>query len=140
MTTSNFVNIDDTTLDIRARPGARHCGGDSRRSGFPVDTGNVPYVVKSDSFLLKLDHHLNPNGQLAFRYNYADGLNENIEPWGGLVARSRGAALDSRDHMFSAAQTAVFRSKWVNEARFQFARRDQQVNSLDPNCGGPCTA
>ena len=66
-------------------------------------------LVKSDSFLAKLDHHLNPNWQLAFRYNYADGLNENIEPWGGLVARSRGAVLDSRDHMFSVAQTAVLR-------------------------------
>jgi hypothetical protein len=45
--------------------------------------------------------------------------------------------LDSTDSMFSASQTTVYRSK-VNEARFQFARRDQRVDSLDPRCGGPC--
>ena len=27
-----------------------------RRSGFPVDTGNVPYAIESDSFLIKVDH------------------------------------------------------------------------------------
>ena len=139
VTTSNFVNIDDTTLIPVPGQAPGTVVGILERSGFPVDTGNVPYLVKSDSFLAKLDHHFNPSWQLALRYNYADGLNENIEPWGGLVARSRGAVLDSRDHMFSVAQTAVLGSTLVNEARFQFARRDQQVNSLDPRCGGPCT-
>jgi hypothetical protein len=137
--TNNFVTIDDTTLiPVPGQPSGT-VAGILGRTGFPVETGNVPYAVKSDSFLLKLEHQLNSNGQLAFRYNYDDGLNENIEPWGGLVAKSRGAALDDTDHMFSMAHTAVFRSNWVNEARFQFARRDQRVDSLDPNCGGPCT-
>src|SRR5207244_3631661 len=104
---------------------------------FPVETGNVPYALKSDSALFKVDHQLRAGQQLAVRYNYADGLNENIEPWGGLVARSRGAVIDSKDHMFAASHTAVL-SRSVNELRFQFARRDQQINSLDPNCGGPC--
>jgi len=139
VTTSNFVSIDDATLISVPGQSAGTVAGILRRTGFPVETGNVPYVVESNSFLLKADHHLNSNTQLVFRYQYADVLNENVEPWGGLVARSRGAALDSRDHMFSAAETAVFGSKWVNEARFQFARRDQTVDSLDPNCGGPCT-
>jgi Carboxypeptidase regulatory-like domain len=139
VTTSNFVNIDDTTLIPVPGQAPATVVGILERSGFPVDTGNVPYLVKSDSFLVKLDHDLKAGGHLALRYDYADGLNENIEPWGGLVAKSRGAALDSTDGMFSAAHTAVFQSKWVNEARFQFARRDQEVNSLDPNCGGPCT-
>ena len=35
VTTSNFVNIDDTTLITSARPGARHCGGDSRAQRLP---------------------------------------------------------------------------------------------------------
>jgi len=139
VTTSNFVTIDDTTLiPVPGQPSGT-VAGILRRTGFPVDTGNVPYALTSDSFLVKIDHNLRHDSQLVFRYSYADGLNENIEPWGGLVAKSRGAALDSTDHMLSAAQTSVIRSKWVNEARFQFARRDQQVDSLDPNCGGPCT-
>ena len=139
VTTSNFVSIDDSTpIPVPGQtPGT--VAGILRRSGFAVDTGNVPYAIESDSFLVKVDHQLSRNAQLVFRYNFADGLNENVEPWGGLLARSRGAALDSTDHMFSAAHTAVFRSNWVNEARVQYARRDQKVESLDPSCGGPCT-
>jgi hypothetical protein len=54
-------------------------------------------------------------------------LNENIEPFGGQVARSRGALLDSSDSMLAASHTGVFRGKWVNELRFQYARRKQNV-------------
>jgi hypothetical protein len=138
VTTSNFVTIDDTTLIPVPGQAPGTVADILRRTGLPVDTGNVPYLIKSNAFLFKVDHQVS-NANLAFRYNYGDGLNENIEPWGGLVARSRGAALDSTDHMFSATHTAAFKSNWVNEARFQYARRDQRVDSLDPNCGGPCT-
>ena len=37
---------------------------------------------------------------------YGDALNENIEPFGGQVARSRGALLDSEDVMFVASHTS----------------------------------
>jgi hypothetical protein len=137
-TTSNFVTIDDTTpLTLFGQP-IGTAATVLRRAGFPVETGNVPYVVKSNQALLKVDHQIVSNQQLAVRYNFANGLNENIEPWGGLVARSRGAALDNTDHMLAASHTAVA-SSVVNELRSQFASRNQQVNSLDPNCGGPCT-
>ena len=79
----------------------------------------------SDQLLLKIDRNMAKNQQATFRYNYADGLNENIEPWGGLLARSRGAALENTDNMFAATYTAVPSSKVVNELRLQFARRDQ---------------
>ena len=39
------------------------------------------------------------------RVNVADTLNENIEPWGGLVAKSRGAALDATDYAVAATHT-----------------------------------
>lgn len=136
---NNFVNIDDTTpLTLFGQP-IGTVAAVLRRAGFPVETGNVAYALKSNSALVKVDHQLGPSQQLAVRYNYANGLNENIEPWGGLVAKSRGAVLDSQDHMVAVAHTAVS-SRSVNELRFQFARRDQQINSLDPNCGGPCTS
>ncbi|PWT80391.1 MAG: hypothetical protein C5B57_12340 [Blastocatellia bacterium] len=135
---NNFVNIDDTTpLTLFGQP-IGTVADVLRRSGFPVETGNVPYAVRSDQVLIKVDHQVATN-QLGLRYNYADTLNENIEPWGGLVAKSRGAALDSTDHMFAASYNAVGSPHFVNELRFQFAERDQTVNSLDPNCGGPCT-
>ena len=109
-----------------------------RAAGFPVETGQVPYAFTSDQLLLKVDRHITANQQAWVRYNYADELNENIEPWGGLVARSRGAVRDSTDNMLAASHTAVLSSKVINELRLQFARRDQKVNSLDPNCDGPC--
>ena len=117
VTTSNFVNIDDTTLIPVPGQAPGTVVGILERSGFQVDTGNVPYLVKSNSFLVKLDHVLKTGGQLAFRYDYADGLNENVEPWGGLVARSRGALLDSTDHMFSAAHTNPVTRTWTPRSR-----------------------
>jgi hypothetical protein len=74
----------------------------------------------------------------VLRFNYADQLNENIEPFGGIVAKSRAAALDAKDSMAAVSHTAVSGTSVVNELRFQFARRDQTIDSLDPNCGGPC--
>jgi hypothetical protein len=137
--TNNFVNIDDTTPILLFGQPIGTVAGILRAAGFPVETGSVPYAVKSDQFLLKVDRQLTDNQQVWVRYNYADGLNENIEPWGGLVARSRGAALDNTDNMVAASHTAVLSSRIVNELRLQFARRNQKVDSLDPNCGGPCT-
>ena len=55
------------------------------------------------------------------RFNWANDLNENIEPFGGIVARSRGAVLDSDDVMFALSHLSVRSSKMVNELRFQFA-------------------
>jgi hypothetical protein len=137
--TNNFVTIDDTTPLTLFGQSIGTAAAVLRRAGFPVDTGDVPYVVRSNQVLLKVGHQIASNQQLAVRYNYGDGLNENIEPWGGPVARSRGAALDNKDHMLAASLTAIGSSVVVNELRGQFARRDQHVNSLDPNCGGPCT-
>ena len=88
------------------------------------------------SFSAKIDHQLNPNNSLTARINWANDLNENIEPFGGNVARSRGAVLESDDLMFALSHLWVGSAKMVNETRFQIADRDQTVNSLDPKCGG----
>jgi hypothetical protein len=136
--TNNLVTIDNRTP-------VRVLGQDIgtavdilNRAGFPVEVGNVPYRVDTNAFLAKVDHQLAPAQTLSLRYNYGDAVNENIEPWGGQVARSRGARLESTDHMFAASHGAVISNRVVNELRFQFARRDQLILSLDPTCGGPC--
>lgn len=136
--TSNFVAIDDETPVVLFGQPLGTPADIIRRAGFAVDTGNVPYVIDSNQLLLKVDRAFASNHHGWVRYNYADGTNENIEPWGGLVARSRGAVLENTDHMVAASYTAIASSHIVNEMRFQFARRDQEVNSLDPACGGPC--
>ena len=137
--TNNFVTIDDSTV---VTVGPTVLGTPKQileRAGFVIETGNVPYRIDGNQFLAKIDQQLTANQNLAVRFNYADAFNENIEPWGGQVARSRGAALDSLDFMGAASHTLVKGMRWVNELRFQYARRDQDVNSLDPRCGGPCT-
>jgi hypothetical protein len=138
ITTNNFVAIDDTTPVLLFGQPIGTVAGILRSAGFPVETGDVPYAVRSNQLLLKLDHQIAQNHQASLRYNYADVFNENIEPWGGLVARSRGAVRDSRDHMLAGSHTAILSSRMVNELRVQYARRDQTIDSLDPNCHGPC--
>jgi Carboxypeptidase regulatory-like domain/TonB dependent receptor-like, beta-barrel len=124
---SNLVTITESAADVL------------NRAGFPVTTGANPYDVKQTQFLTKIDHQWNPNASMVVRGNYSDITNENVEPFGGLVARSRGAVRLVTDYSFSASQTNVLSTRWLNEARVQYARQDQDIDSLDPICGGPCT-
>ena len=136
----NFVTIDDTNNVTFLGQNFGTPAAILRRAGFAIETGHVPYDVRSNQFLGKLDHQLNPNNSLTARINWANDLNENIEPFGGNVARSRGAVLESEDLMFALSHLWVRSARMVNETRFQVANRDQTVNSLDPKCGGVCTA
>jgi hypothetical protein len=70
--------------------------------------------------------------------NGASELNENVEPFGGLTARSRAAALDNTDLMLGVSHHLVAGSRFINEARLLVARRAQDVLALDPRCDGPC--
>jgi hypothetical protein len=137
---NNFVTIDDTTPVRHPFTGGTlgTAAGILRAAGFPVDTGNVPYAQRSNQFLAKLDRQIGDTGSLAVRYNMATTFNENIEPFGGLVARSRAATLDSTDHMGAASHTLIASQKLVNEARVLVAYRDQIVRSNDPLCDGLC--
>jgi hypothetical protein len=108
--------------------------------GFPVELGNVPYDVTATELLAKLDHHWSPNHTLVLRGSVADIDNQNIEPFGGSVARSRGAMQLRNDWSVSAAQTDVLGSRFINELRVQYAPQDQKIQSLDPRCSGDCVA
>jgi hypothetical protein len=123
---SNLVTIDRTAADILTR------------AGFSVVPGANPYAIEHTQLLGKIDQQWKPGANVVVRVNYSDGTNENIEPFGGLVAKSRGAIRLVKDWSSSASQTNVFGGRWVNEARIQHAYQDQKLNSLDPNCGGSC--
>jgi hypothetical protein len=137
---SNFVNIDNQA--IIANPlGGTPLGTPTtilRRAGFQFDLDNVPYVTSGNQFLIKIDHQLRSNDSLAMRFNYADAVDENSEPFGGIVAKSRGGSLHSKDYVFAASYTALPSPKVLSEARFQYAFRDQNVFPLDPACGTRC--
>ncbi|HEX9606684.1 MAG TPA: carboxypeptidase regulatory-like domain-containing protein, partial [Gemmatimonadaceae bacterium] len=124
--TSSFVTIDPAAAALL------------NANGFPVELGNVPYEVRSRQYLAKVDHQWTGTRNLVLRGNYASLLNENIEPFGGITARSRGAAQHRKDSALAASETDILSSRWINELRGQFAKEDQLIESLDPNCGGPC--
>jgi hypothetical protein len=104
--------------------------------GFPVELGNVPYSVARTEVLGKLDHNWRPGHSLVVRGSFADIENENIEPFGGTVARSRGAVQLRRDWSLAASHTDIMSDRLVNEFRIQFAPQNQDILSLD--CGSPC--
>jgi hypothetical protein len=138
---SNFVTIDDRTIvpsPVAGGPALGTATDILERAGFPVETGHVPFRLRSTQWLVKLDQHVGAHGRLAVRVNGASELNENIEPFGGLIARSRAAALDNQDLMTGISHTLVAGPRIVNELRLLVARRDQDVLALDPACEGPC--
>ncbi len=134
---NNFVNIDSTqVVTVFGRP-VGTAVDILNNAGFPVETGNVPYEVTSNQLFFKLGQRLG-DGLLDVRLNWADTRNENAEPWGGIVARSRGGALESDDIMGAASHTVTLSPNVLNELRAQVAYRDQTVEALDPNCSGRC--
>jgi hypothetical protein len=104
--------------------------------GFPVELGNVPYAIERTEALAKVDHNWAAGHSLVVRGSFSDIDNENIEPFGGTVARSRGAVQLRRDWSLAASQTDILSDRFVNELRVQFAPQNQDILSLD--CGGPC--
>ncbi|HJQ35659.1 MAG TPA: TonB-dependent receptor [Thermoanaerobaculia bacterium] len=124
--TNNFVNIDPAAVTLL------------NAAGFPVTTGNVPYEVSADEYLVKLDHHWTSSNSFTGRANYAKLLNENVEPFGGIIARSRGALQDRKDWAVALSESDVISQRWINELRGQYASEKQLISSLDPNCSGAC--
>lgn len=103
-----------------------------------MEIGNVPYRVEADQVLAKVDTEFSPAHRLTIRFNWAAVLDENAEPWGGQVARSRGAYLDARDVMGAALLKSFLSPHSFNELHLQLANRDQAAISLDPGCAGVC--
>jgi len=137
---SNLVTIDSQTPVTSPFNPSQVLGTSAqilRAAGFPVETGSVQYSTVYNQFLAKLDHHTGRH-MLGARFNTAKELYENVEPFGGQIARSRAAALDSTDVIGSGYHSMVWSSRTLNEIRGQVASRDQIVRSLDPSCG-PCT-
>jgi len=124
--TNNFVNIDPALAAAL------------NESGFPVQIGNVPYEVRADEYLAKIDHQWTSSSSLAARASYAKILNENVEPFGGIVARSRGALQDRKDWAIALSESDIISTRWINELRGQYASEKQLISSLDPNCSGTC--
>ena len=149
-TPSNFVTIDDTTPvhPVRpadsARPPASCARPDSRSRPATCRT-----QVKSEPAAGRRSiTSLGDESAVTVRYNYADGLNENIEPWGGLVARSRGAvARQHRPHVRRVAHGGAVDRQWSTSCDSSSRGRDQNgrlarsataaVHATGEDQGGP---
>jgi len=135
---NNFVNIDNTShITVFGRDYGT-LAQVLERDGFLVPLGHLPYHVDSDQVLAKVDTAVTDTHRLAIRFNWGDRLDENAERWGGKIARSRGASLDSRDLTGAASVRSTLSAVTFNELRFQVAYRNQNVVSFDPKCSGAC--
>jgi hypothetical protein len=109
-----------------------------RAAGFAFETGMVPFRQSTTQVFGRTDFALSPGQRLTIRANIGDDIDENIEPFGGITAKSRAGALDSRDWMVAGMHGVALASRLYNDVRVQVASRSQVVRSLDPACGGPC--
>jgi Carboxypeptidase regulatory-like domain len=136
-----FFFLSFERLDVQANNFVTIAESDAavlRNAGFPVTTGANPFDVTDTLLLGKLNHQWNSDHSVVLRVNYSDRDNQNIEPFGGLIARSRGAEQLRKDSSVSLAETDILSPRWVHELRVQWAHENQKINSLDPNCGGEC--
>ncbi len=117
--TANVVTIDPAIAAVLGS------------AGFPVQTGQVPFSRHLGQILGRLDHYWRPESNLGVRVQVSDTFDENYAPFGGTVARSRGATLDRRDWGVAASQNNVIASRWVNEARVQVAHQRHEVEPHD---------
>ena len=137
---SNFVTIDDQTMVFHPFLGTP-LGTPAqilRDAGFPVETGHVPYAVRSTQGLGKVTYQIRPAQHLGLRVNWTKGLDENVEPFGGIVARSRAGSSDTTNGSAVGSLTSVLSTTSVNEMRVQVVDYSTYLNALDPNCNGPC--
>jgi hypothetical protein len=140
VTASNFVTIDDRTPVTHPVSG-QMLGTPAqilRSAGFPFDTGNVLYSVRSSQGLARIDHQVNPSHFVNLRFNVANSVDENTEAFGGLIARSRAGALKNVDYNLALSHTWSLSDRSVNELRFQVADGDWSLHALDPACVGIC--
>jgi hypothetical protein len=98
---------------------------------FRRNSGVFPFTANVTRFSLRLDHQINSNNQLAFRYNYTDSddQNQNLR---ALVGFSRGNLIHEFDSTFMAGWTHTVNPQLVNEVRAQWAYNNFEVIPNDP--------
>src|SRR5262245_20766809 len=94
-------------------------------------TGAFPIRQSSSIGSLRVDHALNEQDYLFFRYSLTNDSQHNFGI-GGLIAPSAGFDIGSRDSTFVLGETHVFRNGASNEFRFQSVRNTFNADTVDP--------
>jgi outer membrane receptor protein involved in Fe transport len=100
--------------------------------GLASESTDVERANDYDGFLTKLDHKLTANNDLSIRYNYLDSTTKNFLGGGGRASAASSTRRNNKviDQALVASDTALLGSKVVNEARFQWARRNFDYPSV----------
>jgi hypothetical protein len=117
---NNFVTISDQSVQA------------ANRQGFALRNGPVPFSVGTTSVLGRLDAQLAQNDSLWVRYNFGGTYNGALEPFGALVGETNGGIQRLDDNAIATSNTYVSSAlNLVNETRFLYNRRDQNVFPLE---------
>src|SRR5262245_24642101 len=106
------------------------------RFGLTPETLDQTRTNDYDQFLAKLDHQLGENNRFSVRYNYLNSEALRFPGGGGRASPASTAARNNeiKDQALVANLTSIFSPRAVNEARFQWARRnyDFQASVNEP--------
>ncbi|MEW6736201.1 MAG: TonB-dependent receptor [Acidobacteriota bacterium] len=104
----------------------------ARQQGFLLRNGPIPFSIGTTSLLARGDVRLTPNDNLFVRFNASSTFNDGFEPFGGLIGDTSSGKQRLKDKSLAINNTYINASRqWVNETRFLFGRRKQQVLPLD---------
>lgn len=95
-----------------------------------VDT--LIQVNNYDEFLVRVDHTFTPAHQGSFRYNFIDSETRNFLGGGGRASPASSTRRNAffRDQSAVANLVSIITPQWINEARFQYARRSFNFPSV----------
>jgi Carboxypeptidase regulatory-like domain len=94
-------------------------------------TGAFPLLQTSSTGSFRLDHALNEQDYLFFRFSLTNDSQHNTGI-GGQIAPSAGFDIANRDRTFVFGETHVFRNGSSNEFRFQLVRNVFNADTVDP--------
>ena len=97
-----------------------------------ISNGTFPVGYTTTLASFKLDHTLNQNNSLTFRYIFPQDRQTNTNSVGGSTDVSGGGGQKTRDQSFVGAWTHIFSPTLLSETRFQFAPRNLLQTANDP--------
>lgn len=118
---NNFVTISNDTINS------------IKRGGFSISNGPLAQGLGNTTALARFDYQLNSKDSIYVRYNFGGTTNTALEPFGGLVAQSNSGVQDLDDNTIAISNTYLNTGlNLVNETRFLYGRRNQDVLQVDP--------
>jgi hypothetical protein len=118
---SNFVTISDET--VRS----------ANRIGLSLRNGPIPFALGTSSLLGRFDGQISSNDSFFVRYNGGFTYNGQLETFGALLGETNSGIQRLNDNSIAASNTYISPAlNLINETRFLFSRRNQDVFAVDP--------